>query len=273
MSEENIIDIRVQKLLIIPQFEQRSTQWFAQRNERLTASDVDAVLGNNPYAKPFEILMKKCGHKRKFVENDATRHGQKYENEAIDLYCKKYNKVSLSFGLLPHPTIDFLGGSPDDITIDGILLEVKCPLRRKIKMGEIPSYYMGQVQLNLEICNLEIAHFIEYRPASMNEDNQPILNVVEIKRDREWFARSLPVFKEFWDNVLHYREIGIEKHPKYRRPSVDLSTSPPVNKPNFDINFETDSSDDEDHTVVDIKSVLSTTSDTKVFTECLVSEL
>ena len=107
---------RVRELLEIPQFEQRSDEWFAQRKTRLTSSDVDTVLGQNKYAKSDEVLFKKCGVAKPFTGNEATRHGQKYEDEAIEIYCKLYNKQTKSFGLLPHPTISWLGGSPDDIT-------------------------------------------------------------------------------------------------------------------------------------------------------------
>jgi hypothetical protein len=81
------------------------------------------------------------------------------------------------FGLMMHPTIDFLGASPDGIIcrtkLDGIhktkyvgrMLEIKCPLSRKINMsGPIkdhicPLHYWIQVQLQLECCNLEECDF------------------------------------------------------------------------------------------------------------------
>ena len=113
------------------------------------------TLGNNKYSSYDEVLFKKCGIRKPFVGNEATRHGQKYEDEAIELYCKKYNKKTFNFGLLPHPKIDFLAGSPDDITYDGIVIEVKCPLRRKIVLGEIPIHYQAQIRMNMEICSLK----------------------------------------------------------------------------------------------------------------------
>jgi hypothetical protein len=106
-----------------------------------------------------------------------------------------------------------LGGSPDGITTDGILLEVKCPMSRRIVEGEIPHHYLAQVLLNMEVCNLDLAHFIEYAPGK--SDNDYIINIVEIKRDPEWFERSLPIMEQFWKDVQKYKSIGIDKHPKY----------------------------------------------------------
>lgn len=204
---------QVQKLLDLPQPEQRSEQWFEARKTRLTSSDVDTVLGQNKYAKPVDVLFKKCGLGKPFTGNVATRYGQKYEDEAIAKYCELHNKKTHSFGLLPHPTISWLGGSPDDITEDGIVIEVKCPLYRKIEMGKCPPHYEAQVRMNMEICDLDRAAFIEYVPAS--EKSPMVLNVVEFTRDPEWFPRVFPQLESFWNEVLHYRKVGIDKHELY----------------------------------------------------------
>ena len=211
------MDPRVEKLLKIPQYEQRSPEWFAQRNNAVTASDIPTVLNENEYKSQWSLLLDKCNSNlRPFVGNEATRWGTHYEDIAIEKYSEIRSKKVLSFGLLIHRDYDWLGGSPDGITTDGILLEVKCPLKRKIVMGEVPEHYLSQVLLNLEICDLEMGHFIEFIPG--NSDNDFVMNVVEVKRNREWFSKELPKMKEFWDNVLKYREEGIQKHPKYRPP-------------------------------------------------------
>ena len=206
---------QVQNLLKLPQYAQRSPEWFAQRNNAITASDMPTVLGENNYKTPWSLLLDKCNKNPKpFIGNEATKWGTHYEDIAIEKYSELRDKEVLSFGLIIHPEHSWLGGSPDGITKDGILLEVKCPLRRKIVHGEVPHHYLSQVLLNLEICDLEIAHFIEFVPG--NSDNDYEINIVEIKRDREWFSNQLPVMKEFWDSVVYYRTHGLEKHPKYK---------------------------------------------------------
>ena len=207
---------RVEELLKLPQYVQRSPEWHAQRDNAITASDIPTVLGENAYKKPWALLLDKCNAGTPFVGNSATRWGQHYEDIAIEKYSELYSKEVLSFGLLIHRDHSWLGGSPDGITTDGVLLEVKCPVKRKIVHGEVPHHYLSQVLLNLEICDLEIAHFIEFVPG--NSDSNFEINVVEIKRDREWFITSFPKIKEFWDSVLKYRQEGIEAHPKYRKP-------------------------------------------------------
>jgi putative phage-type endonuclease len=229
---------KVQKLLEIPQYEQRSPEWFAQRNGAITASDLPTVLGENQYKTPWTLLLDKCdANPKPFIGNEATRWGSFYEDVAIEKYSEICNKKVLSFGLLIHPEYSWIGGSPDGITEDGILLEVKCPLRRKIVMGEVPHHYLSQVLLNLEICDLEIANFIEFVPG--NADTNFQINIVEIKRDREWFKNNFGKIKEFWDSVLLYRSIGIDKHPKWKIKKkdtgiiLDLTTPSDPIKNNF----------------------------------------
>jgi putative phage-type endonuclease len=209
------VNPKVEQLLKMPQYEQRTTAWYEQRKNAITASDIPTVLGENNYKSSWSLFLDKCNATEKpFVGNEATRWGNHYEDIAIEKYSELRNKKVLSFGLLIHRDYPWLGGSPDGITTDGILLEVKCPLRRKIVHGEVPHHYLSQVLLNLEICDLDVAHFIEFIPG--NSDDSYEINIVEVLRDREWFSTNIDKIKEFWDSVIEYRNVGVEKHPKYK---------------------------------------------------------
>jgi hypothetical protein len=96
-----------------------------------------------------------------------------------------------------------LGASPDGVTEDGLLIEIKCPLTRKIEK-KVPSYYLPQVQLQLEITDLEECDFVQYRPGPPEE-----YVVVRVKRDREWFQRHLPAMRIAWDRIVKGREFGL----------------------------------------------------------------
>ena len=196
---------------------QRSDAWLKLRGNMLTASDLATALGLNPYEKPRDLILKKCG-KKKFDGNQATFHGNKFEDVARDIYCDKYGEVCHEIGLHPHPDHPWLGGSPDGITESGKLVEIKCPLTRKIT-PEVPVYYMPQIQLLLEILNLEEAVFIQYKPAEIAWPGPEEFVVTEVSRDRAWFADQFPVMKEFWDKVLWHREHGCDEIlPKPRKP-------------------------------------------------------
>lgn len=221
---------QVQKLLARTYDEQRSDGWFKLRGTMLTASDLATALGDNPYEKPEGLILKKCGLGKKFTGNAATRWGQKYEDEARDIYVAKYDEVVHEVGLCPHPVHTFLGGSPDGITESGKLVEIKCPKTREIK-PEVPIYYMPQLQLCMEILDLEEAAFIQYKPEELTWPKPAEFVVVMVPRDREWFAERLPIARAFWDRVLWHREHGCDDLlPKKRAPKrevfLDIDTTP-----------------------------------------------
>ena len=140
--------------------EQRTDEWHEFRNNLLTASDWGTILGNNRYSKPNDIILKKCGENIPFITNKAIKWGIKYEEVAIQIYELRNKCHVIEFGCLKHPTIDFLGASPDGITKDGVMLEIKCPSSRKIT-GVPPVYYYDQVQGQLECCELDRCDFLE----------------------------------------------------------------------------------------------------------------
>ena len=146
---------------------QKSEEWLALRGNMLTASDAATAIGKNKYETPLGLLLKKCGVGERFMGNEATRHGEKYEDEARIIYEERHNEVVHEIGLCPHPEQKWLGGSPDGVSESGKLIEIKCPMARKIEAC-VPEHYMPQLQLCMEILDLEEADFIQYKPAEFN---------------------------------------------------------------------------------------------------------
>jgi putative phage-type endonuclease len=91
-----------------------------------------------------------------------------------------------------------------------VLLEVKCPFRRKIVPGAVPRHYYAQVQLNMFICGLRFADFVEYRPAPFE------LSVVRVEPDEAWLAAALPRLRAFHAECARYAG-RIEEHPAYAK--------------------------------------------------------
>ena len=141
--------------------EQRTPEWYAFRENLITASSWGNVFGWVGSAK--EVLLQKLGHEgSQFKGNEFTRWGTKYEPVATSIYEKRTGKTVIDFGCLRHPDENnfFIGASPDGIADDGVMLEIKCPPRREI--GPIPTdYYWAQMQGQLEVCNLERCDFLE----------------------------------------------------------------------------------------------------------------
>ena len=144
---EDILKEKVKRVEELEQPEQRSPEWYQMRNQRLTASDGFIQLVKI-LIKNIKTILGKCGH-NKFTGN-STRWGQKYEEVACQVYEKRMNFHVDEYGLIPHGVIPFIGASPDGITPEGIMLEIKCPPKREIK-EEPPHYYWIQMQLQLEV--------------------------------------------------------------------------------------------------------------------------
>ena len=210
----------VEELLKNRYDEQRSDEWYKLRGNMLTASDAGTALGVNPYESVNDLVLKKCGLGT-FKGNQATAHGNTYEDEARDMYSTRFNEEVWEIGLHVHRAYPWLGGSPDGITTSGKLVEIKCPLTRKIT-NEVPIYYMAQVQLLLEVLNLDEAVFIQYKPSDVTWPHPYEFTVTNVSRDREWWETSLPKFQEVWSKVLWHRKNGCETimpPPKVKRTS------------------------------------------------------
>jgi putative phage-type endonuclease len=193
---------RAHELISAVYAEQRSQEWLDLREQMITASDVASAIGENRY-ESVDSFVKKKVLRTKWAGNAATAHGTALEPMVRDMYDEKTGRKSHEIGLVQHREYPWLGASPDGVTEDGLLIEIKCPLTRKIEK-KVPSYYLPQVQLQLEITDLEECDFIQYKPGPPEE-----YVVIRVKRDREWFAKNLPAMRVAWDRIVKGREFGL----------------------------------------------------------------
>jgi putative phage-type endonuclease len=275
----------VEKLRKIKLPEQRSDEWYKMRENMITASDFGSILGNSKYNSSKSVLKQKCGLGKKFTGNEYTRWGVKYEEVATEIYRIKNNTKVIEFGCLQHPKYNFLGASPDGITPDGMMLEIKVPKIRVFKENDVPPHYYDQMQGQLEVCGLYECDFLQckieeypsqksyledsniefkgaiieymddnnelkfiYSKVNINEKdlnkwicgNKIKLNnkklvcknidywklikycIDKVKRQDDWMEKSLPIFKDFWEKVLYYRENPDELNPKKKKLVLDI---------------------------------------------------
>ena len=153
---------RVKYLQNCKQYIQKTPEWYSIRNTMFTASaDVCDILGKSEYGGNIKkTIKKKCGLLKAFKGNRFTHHGVKYEDVAIGVYETRYNKKVLEFGLMKHKTLNCLGASPDGITTDGRMVEIKVPFVR-VPDGKIKIGYFIQMQTQLEVFDLDVCDFFE----------------------------------------------------------------------------------------------------------------
>lgn len=241
------------KLRHLPQPVQKSREWYEMRNNMITASIGASIINESPYQKADDVLRDKIGLGEPYRENKYVHHGKKYEKIATMIYENLYNTKVGEFGLIPYqskhqnkPTFSFLGASPDGIsspiTLDGKLnnkigtmLEIKCPLSRKIKTsGKIdgticPHYYWVQIQLQLACCDLNDCDFwqcdisdcsytdwINYIECNITEEQNTLLTAYNKNIIKGCILQFLPKHK--LDNI----DDKIEWYAKYVYP-VDVT--------------------------------------------------
>ena len=154
---------QLQKLLKHPRIEQRTEEWYAMRKTLITASEFAQALGKAKFGTQKQFFQKKCGYEEEKAFNSSApplKWGTMFEPVACEIYALRTKQRVHEFGLLRHPTINYFGASPDGITNNGIMLEIKCPWQRKIT-GEVPLQYYYQIQGQLSVCDLEECDYEE----------------------------------------------------------------------------------------------------------------
>lgn len=145
---------------------QRTPEWYVARESMITASDFAQALELGKFGTRRELFEKKCGHvpPRAFDAScPPLRWGIMFEPVACKIYSALNANVEIhEFGLLRHPDprTPFLGASPDGISENGIMIEIKCPWRRRID-GTVPLQYYLQIQGQLSVTGLRECDYFE----------------------------------------------------------------------------------------------------------------
>jgi putative phage-type endonuclease len=253
MINLNVMKRRVRALQQRRQYKQRSVEWFNQRQTRITASEAANCLKKTeivcrPYISAFNIdsqkfkfnekslnsystledyIIQKCSMfhgigNTEFKSTPATLWGQKFEDVACKLYSNLYNKKVHEFGLLNHPRLRWLAASPDGITSDGIMLEIKCPSSRKIKENEPPIHYWVQTQIQMEVCNLDECHFFEceFKQVDteieflvLSEDKHPGI-LLRVKDTHDYIYPPNDITSK--EGYIKWRDTVFENNEKYK---------------------------------------------------------
>jgi putative phage-type endonuclease len=160
--------------------DQRTDAWHAQRGTMVTASEVSKVW-QTP-ASRLELLMKKLEPVTRSETNPSNAipalvWGTRFEPVAKKIYEDTTGCEILDVGCCQHPVHTFLGASPDGLIVPrfadadphryGRLVEFKCPMSRARK-DEIPSYYVHQMQMQMECTGIDECEYVEFRFKQVN---------------------------------------------------------------------------------------------------------
>lgn len=191
---------------------QRSEAWFESRKGRITGSRVGAILGLSPWQKPIDVLRAMVreyhGATSEFSGSVATDHGNNNEQRAMLAFMRKTGLDVDQCGFFAYG--ELMGASPDGLTSDGGVLELKCPYGLRnggdFKPLADQPHYAAQVQMELLATGRGHAYFAQYR-APKGDPLAPdyveeAINVERVELDPGWIDKHLPAISAFYDLLL-----------------------------------------------------------------------
>lgn len=203
--------------------QQNTPEWYAARKGRVTASMVGAILGVAPYMTRDDAMRRMVrdyhGAEPEFTGNTATEWGTYNEEGArFDFTLETGHEVK-QCGFFTRD--DWAGASPDGLTSDGGLIEIKCPFSLKdkddpvFKTAEEQPHYYAQMQFQMWVTGRSMTHFYQWAPKGR------ALEMVIF--DQEWVDENLPILKDFYDEYL--KEIDNPDHLQPRRKVVETANA------------------------------------------------
>lgn len=211
------------------QHDQGTPEWHAQRHGRITGSRVGAILGLSPWQKPADILREMVreyhGAESEFTGNPATDHGKMHEQRAMLCFMRETGLSIEKTGF--HPYGDRMGASPDGLTSDGGVLELKVPygLRNggEFKPLSEQPHYEAQVQMEMLATGRTHAWFAQYiapKGDPLAPDYVPeSISIERVEFDPQWIDRNLPAISAFYE--LYLSELDNPEHLEPLRVQVD----------------------------------------------------
>lgn len=208
---------------------QRTPEWHESRKLRITGSRIGAILGLSPWQTPDDILRAMVreyhGAPSEFVDNPAVQHGRNHEDAAMLAFMRETGLMVERCGF--YPCGDRMGASPDGITSDAGVLELKVPFScrdgRPFKPLTDQPHYRAQVQTEILATGLQHAYFAQYRaPRGDPLDADYVPEAIEIERvepDPQWWDDTHAQLGEFYRRLL--AELDNPEHLEPLRVEID----------------------------------------------------
>lgn len=176
----------------------------ARRLEGISATDVSAIVGVNPWRSRISVWQEKRGEAPPWVDTDRTRWGNLLEPVIRSDYAERHGVRVEVPGTLAHPDAEWMLATPDGVAylsaepLNG--LEIKCHTIRLAHMygapgtDEIPLHEVCQCAWNLAVTGLERWDHVVFM------DGQPVEYAV--MRDEELIGQLREQCERFLvDNI------------------------------------------------------------------------
>ena len=155
---------------------QGTPEWFEQRLGKVTASRVADVIAKTKtgysasrdnYAAQL-ICERLTNLPTESYTNAAMQWGTETEPKARQAYESHTFTSVVEVAMIPHPTIEMAGASPDGTIGDDGLIEIKCPNTSThidtLLSQKVPSKYVTQMQWQMACTGRKWCDFVSFDP-------------------------------------------------------------------------------------------------------------
>jgi hypothetical protein len=172
---------KIHEILNRPQVTQRTEEWYKEGLEQLTGSQFSQIFAS-PRTRGLLVLQKAglleaerrsnrlCCESQYMTPFDW---GIRFEPVVRTIYSALTSTTVADVGRLRHRTLKNLAASPDGLVIEesavvgpsprlGRLVEYKAPVTRKL-VQKIPSEYMMQMQIQMEVADIDTCDYCEMK--------------------------------------------------------------------------------------------------------------
>ena len=173
--------------------------WLQWRKGGIGGSDIAKIMGVSPFGSAMDVYNEKSGLSDGKKKNTAMKRGNDYEAEARELFCQiKGMKFIPICG-------EVRGYSYMKVSLDGYcdientILEIKVPGKKDLDLaaaGEIPEYYMMQMQWQLMVSQAIRGYFMAYDWRT--KENY----IVTVQRNERMIAELQARAHIFWDEFI-----------------------------------------------------------------------
>lgn len=208
---------QIYRTMIIHEIEQHSEAWHEARCGRVTGTRFKALVAGESTATYKDLVTNiACeivtGRAEETYSNAVMENGIETEPEARKEYESIFGIEIRQVGFItPDENTkyhEWIGISPDGLTPDDGMIEIKCPLMKThmeyIEAGKLPSEYRHQVQGQLFVTGFNYCDFI-----SFVEGMKPF--IVRVWPDGELFKE----FETRLDKLIEQVKEKIEKYNQY----------------------------------------------------------
>lgn len=185
---------------------QGSNAWFAQRLGKVTASRVADVIAKTKtgYSTSRDNYMaqliceRMTGVVAESYSNAAMQHGTETEPLARAAYEAYADVLVDEVAMIPHPTIEQAGASPDGLVGNVGMLEIKCPNTAThidtLLSQTVPGKYNTQMQWQMACTGRQWCDFVSFDPRLPTELQ---LFVKRVPRDAAYISMLEEEVKKF----------------------------------------------------------------------------